>query len=142
MATKIDSRNISVAATTSVQATVSTQREAALIVLEDTVLDEKMLEALGKRLDAEKRTAPAIHNDLCLRWKEILKEDNAWLLSESDTGYLNNLNQTSKLLGSLGFIINEEKSQMRPMTECRFLGFKLNSVKMEIELPDSKKYTG
>ncbi|CAD6233742.1 GSCOCG00012294001-RA-CDS [Cotesia congregata] len=33
-----------------------------------------MLEAIGKRIDEEKKTSPAIHNDIFVRWKGILKE--------------------------------------------------------------------
>lgn len=40
----------------------------------EPILDRKLLEAIGKCLDAEKKLGPAIHNDILVRWKGILKE--------------------------------------------------------------------
>lgn len=67
--------------------------------------------------------------------------DDIWLMGESKSDCLNNLKETIKLLRSLGFIINREKSQLTPSMECKFLGFKLDSVKMRVELPGPKKDT-
>ena len=46
-----------------------------------------------------------------------------------------------KLLNSLGFIIHPEKSIFLPKQEITFLGFNINSQKMEITLTDTKKET-
>ena len=46
-----------------------------------------------------------------------------------------------KLLNSLGFIIHSDKSIFLPKQETTFLGFNINSQKMEITLTDSKKKT-
>lgn len=39
----------------------------------DPILNEKILVAIGKRLDPEKQLSSAIHNDIVLRWQDILK---------------------------------------------------------------------
>lgn len=43
-------------------------------VVKDPVIEGKLLETIGKRIDEEKKTSPAIHNDIFVRWKGILKE--------------------------------------------------------------------
>ncbi|XP_066590898.1 uncharacterized protein [Prorops nasuta] len=53
---------------------------------------------------------------------------------------LRNLVVTRKMLESLGFIINEHKSNLIPSRTCQFLGFILNSSNMTIELPETKKF--
>ena len=46
-----------------------------------------------------------------------------------------------KLLNSLGFIIHLDKSIFLPKQEITFLGFSINSLKIEITLTDTKKET-
>lgn len=50
-----------------------------------------------------------------------------------------NVNQTIKLLETLGFIINYLKSELYPSNQCKFLGLIINTVKYIIELPDEKR---
>lgn len=50
-----------------------------------------------------------------------------------------NVNKTLILLKNLGFVINMEKSNLKPTQSCQFLGFIFNSVSMTISLPDSKR---
>mgnify|MGYP005981939575 FL=1 len=65
--------------------------------------------------------------------------DDFLLLSEtfeqrkSDTAF------TVQLLHSLGFIINDEKSLLKPKSICKFLGFVFNTQSMRIELPFKKR---
>ena len=44
-----------------------------------------------------------------------------------------------KILQSLGFIINREKSSLTPKTQCKFLGFVFDSKRMTIGLPMEKR---
>ena len=50
-----------------------------------------------------------------------------------------NLIASIKLLNSLGFIIYSDKSISLPKQEITFLGFNINSQKMEITLTETKK---
>ena len=50
-----------------------------------------------------------------------------------------NVNASIKLLNLLGFIIHSDKSVFLPKQEITFLGFNINSHKMEITLTDTKK---
>ena len=43
-----------------------------------------------------------------------------------------------KLLRSVGFVINEKKSQFEPTQKLRYLGFMLDSAKMLVTLPEEK----
>lgn len=70
---KDSAQGLEASSTTKATTEASASQESAPKTSEEVKLDEKMLEALGKRLDPEKKTAPAVHNDLFLRWKEILK---------------------------------------------------------------------
>lgn len=65
--------------------------------------------------------------------------DDLFLLGRTYRECLENIHMTKKLLISLGFIINEAKSNLVPSTTCKFLGFLLNSNKMQVTLPDDKK---
>ncbi|XP_026743374.1 uncharacterized protein LOC113505068 isoform X1 [Trichoplusia ni] len=48
------------------------------------------------------------------------------------------LNQTRSLLTSLGFILNYDKSILVPSKDCLFLGYKINSKKFQVYLPEEK----
>lgn len=52
---------------------------------------------------------------------------------------INNINNTTNILISLGFIINFKKSQLTPNTFCKFLGFNFDTTNMTITLPNDKK---
>ena len=52
-----------------------------------------------------------------------------------------NVITSTKLLNSLGFIIHQDKSIFLPKQEITFLGFNINSQKMEIAFTDTKKET-
>jgi hypothetical protein len=65
--------------------------------------------------------------------------DDLCLLAYTYRDCILNIQVTKKLLCALGFIINETKSCMIPSTSCRFLGFIINSQRMEIQLPLEKR---
>lgn len=50
-----------------------------------------------------------------------------------------NVKSTMNLLKSLGFVVNMEKSQLYPCTQCKFLGFIFDTCKMTLSLPEDKK---
>ncbi|XP_057332052.1 uncharacterized protein LOC130671926 [Microplitis mediator] len=50
-----------------------------------------------------------------------------------------NVRATTKLLESLGFLINKKKSKQNPQTRCNFLGFTLDSEKQLVELTVDKR---
>ena len=50
-----------------------------------------------------------------------------------------NILATAKLLSNAGFIINEDKSVAKPTQRILFLGFWIDSVKMNVTLPDEKQ---
>lgn len=65
--------------------------------------------------------------------------DDLLLIGRSYKECLDNIVITTKLLCSLGFIINEEKSNLIPSNCCKFLGFNIDSKKFIISLPDEKR---
>jgi hypothetical protein len=67
--------------------------------------------------------------------------DDILCLGNSAIDCLENAKITIKCLTNLGFVINYEKSNLVPQTTCNFLGFLLNSKKMSIQLPDTKRQT-
>ncbi|KAH9640446.1 hypothetical protein HF086_018112 [Spodoptera exigua] len=50
----------------------------------------------------------------------------------------NNLQETRRLLISLGFIINKEKSNFSPNHSCTYLGYILDTKRFEVRLPKEK----
>lgn len=93
-------------------------------------------------------TAPYVFTKLlkpvmeCLRSNNILCViylDDILCFGNDYTQCLNNVQFIVKLLQTLGFIINREKSCLTPSKNCRFLGFIFNSSKMILELPSEKK---
>lgn len=65
--------------------------------------------------------------------------DDFLLLGSSKQECFENINIAIKLLTSLGFLINLEKSVLFPSQKCKFLGFIFNSISMSIELPENKR---
>lgn len=65
--------------------------------------------------------------------------DDLFLVGQSYADCLQNLNDTKRLLQSLGFIINLEKSTFVPKTSCKFLGNIIDSKYLEVRLPEEKK---
>lgn len=65
--------------------------------------------------------------------------DDFLLMSQTYEDCLKNVNDTCQLLQKLGFIINWEKSFLRPSRICKFLGFVYDSRQMKIIVPNDKK---
>lgn len=65
--------------------------------------------------------------------------DDFFILGSSEAECTRNVQYTTSLLNSLGFIINRQKSVMIPNRRCRFLGFIFDSEQMTIELPFEKR---
>lgn len=65
--------------------------------------------------------------------------DDLHLIGNSYEECISNIFVTKKLLFSLGFIINEEKSRLIPTQRCKYLGFIIDSFKFELSLPYEKR---
>ena len=68
----------------------------------------------------------------------ILYLDDMLIMAQSKTALLEHLAMAIDLLVSLGFIINLDKSVIKPTRLIEFLGFLLNSISMSISLPNRK----
>nr|CAH7758368.1 unnamed protein product [Callosobruchus chinensis] len=66
--------------------------------------------------------------------------DNILLIADSKLECEKNVKITIDLLENLGFIINKNKSMLKPRQTITFLGFSFNSVNMTISLPEEKVY--
>lgn len=64
--------------------------------------------------------------------------DDSLLLGDSFNNCLLNVEETVKLLTSLGFSINYNKSVLSPVKSIKFLGFIINSTSMTIKLTPEK----
>lgn len=64
--------------------------------------------------------------------------DNMLIIAQSRQTPLKQLATAIDLLVSLGFVINLEKSVVRPTHLIEFLGFLLDSISMTISLPSGK----
>lgn len=93
-------------------------------------------------------TAPFVFTKLLkpvlstLRKKGILSVvylDDFLILGNSYETCLEHVNFTVSLLRKLGFIINEDKSQLQPSVKCKFLGFVFDSVNMTLEITQEKR---
>ncbi|KAL7299668.1 hypothetical protein TKK_0007426 [Trichogramma kaykai] len=69
----------------------------------------------------------------------VIYLDDYLAIEESFEKCQENINETIKLLESLSFIINYEKSDLVPAQQCRFLGMMIDTNKFCISLPDEKK---
>ena len=65
--------------------------------------------------------------------------DDSYLQGDSKTECRSNILTTLKLLESLGFLINHEKSVLQPCQKLAFLGFLLDSVNMKVSLTAEKR---
>lgn len=65
--------------------------------------------------------------------------DDFLILGSSERECNRSVQVTLDILQTLGFLINWEKSVLRPSTRCKFLGFFFDSIKMSIELPANKR---
>lgn len=65
--------------------------------------------------------------------------DDLCLISDSYEGCLDNVETTKKLLTSLGFIINLNKSVLTPSSRCKYLGYIIDTNELNIQLPPDKR---
>lgn len=86
-----------------------------------------------------KITKPIVNYLRSLGWLSVVYLDDWWLIHKTLEGCSENIKITIKLLESLGFVINKDKSELIPSTTCQFLGFILNSDLMTIELTPKKR---
>ena len=83
---------------------------------------------------------PVLHFLRAKGLSSVVYLDDFLCISDSFEKSLYNLQTTKTLLESLGFIINELKSDTVPKMCCQFLGFIFNSKHMTIALPESKQF--
>lgn len=65
--------------------------------------------------------------------------DDFLLFGTSPEECQKNVNAFQSLLLSLGFRINYSRSQLKPSSSCKYLGFLFNSVQQSISIPPEKK---
>lgn len=65
--------------------------------------------------------------------------DDFMCIGDSIRHCLDNVSETIRLLTSLGFIINYEKSNLTPDLRCKFLGFIFDTTSMSLSLPEEKR---
>ena len=71
----------------------------------------------------------------------VIYLDDLAIISPNFDRALADLRATITLLESLGFIINHEKSNFQPSQVVEYLGFKINSMTMQVFLPEGKMNT-
>ena len=64
--------------------------------------------------------------------------DDFCVKADTKTACIDSLSTSSKLFDSLGFTVHPEKSQFNPSNSIIFLGFVLDSIKMEVGISDEK----
>ena len=65
----------------------------------------------------------------------IIYIDDILVLAEAEPLLRYHITAVSYLLENLGFVINHPKSELTPTQEIEFLGFTVNSTKMELKVP-------
>lgn len=72
-------------------------------------------------------------------YSSVIYLDDFLCVEENAEKCIKNVRETVEMLEFLGFLINEEKSNTRPSTRCRFLGFVIDSERFSIELTEEKR---
>lgn len=78
----------------------------------------------------------------CLRnkgYRSVIYLDDILCIGRTYLECQDNVNKTLDLLRCLGFVVNFDKSNLKPRQVCRFLGFIYNTVDMSLSLPDEKR---
>jgi len=65
--------------------------------------------------------------------------DDFLLMAQSHDQCLDNIAVSVNLLSSLSFVINKQKSVLRPSRSCRFLGFIFDTNYFSVSLPANKR---
>jgi len=68
----------------------------------------------------------------------VIYLDDLLLLAKEYNACVDTVLKTKLVLEQLGFVINLKKSELRPTTQIKFLGFMFNSVNMTMSLPKQK----
>lgn len=71
-------------------------------------------------------------------WLSTIYLDDILIIGKSYSECLNNVKATITLLERLGFIINYKKSSLEPKTNCKFLGFIIDTQNYCVRLPHEK----
>lgn len=71
-------------------------------------------------------------------YRSVVYLDDIWLAGLPLEECNNNIYATVKLFTDVGFLLNEDRSVLRPQQCVKYLGFMFNSVAMSISLPDDK----
>ena len=82
------------------------------------------------------RPVVAILREIGLRM--IIYIDDILVMAETESLLKDHTTAVVYLLENLGFVINYPKSELTPTQEIEFLGFTVNSTKMELRLPGEK----
>lgn len=72
-------------------------------------------------------------------WMSVVYLDDWLLIGNNFEQCKENVEVTSNLLTSLGFILNIKKSSLEPSTTCQFLGLIFDTALFKIYLPQAKK---
>ena len=72
-------------------------------------------------------------------WRSVTYLDDCLVFGASPQDCSANARETIRLLQSLGFFINPDKTDLTPRKSAEFLGIRLNSVDMRLELPEDKQ---
>ncbi|KAL7295988.1 hypothetical protein TKK_0010545 [Trichogramma kaykai] len=72
-------------------------------------------------------------------FKSVVYLDDFLLLAKTEKKCAQNVEITSELLISLGFILNTKKCQLKPEKKCKFLGFIIDSEDYSIYLTNEKR---
>lgn len=78
----------------------------------------------------------------CLRdrgHRSVIYLDDILCIGDTYSECCKNVNETLALLSCLGFVVNYEKSSIKPQQTCKFLGFIFNTVDMTLNLPSDKR---
>ena len=116
---------------------------------------QKFFKFIHKRIPYEFSSMPNGYSDTMRVFTKVLKPafsylreigylsvvyvDDSCLQGKTFEECLQNITETVKLLQSLGFTIDPEKSVLKPKQKWTFLGFVLNSKTITLTLTDSKK---
>lgn len=71
--------------------------------------------------------------------KSVIYLDDVLCIGNNYEECVINVRETLKLLESLGFVVNHDKSSLKPSKICTFLGFVYNTHNMSLSLPIEKR---
>lgn len=72
-------------------------------------------------------------------YKSVQYLDDILCIGDTYSECRDNVTETLKLLESLGFVINFDKSSLKPQQKCKYLGFVYDSKTLTMSLPEEKR---